>query len=110
VLVDPAPPGPGNPVVAAANGTKKIDTVRVKPGTGVLVEAQASPTAPAGTGTVSIVTDAGLRFAVADATTLGYLGYEGVTPQRLPAELVALLPEGPALDPKQAIKSPPTAN
>ena len=108
VLVDPAPPEPGNPVAATA--TKKIDTVRVKSGTGVLVEAQTSPTAPAGTGTVSIVTDAGLRFAVADAATLGYLGYAGVTPQRLPAELVALLPEGPALDPKQAVKSPPAAD
>ena len=110
VLVDPAPPEPGNPVGASANGTKKIDAVRVKSGTGVLVEAVASPTAPAGTGTVSIVTDAGLRFAIADAATLGYLGYEGVTPQRLPAELVALLPEGPALDPKRAVKSPPAAD
>jgi type VII secretion protein EccB len=110
VLVDPAPPEPGNPVAATANGIRKIDTVRVKSGTGVLVEAQASPTAPAGSGTVSIVTDAGLRFAVADTPTLSYLGYEGVTPQRLPAELVALLPEGPALDPKQAVKSPPAAN
>ncbi len=110
VLVDPAPPEPGNPVEAPADGIKKIDSVRVKSGTGVLVEAQASPTAPAGTGTVSVVTDAGRRFAVADADALGHLGYGGVTPQRLPAELVALLPEGPALDRKQAVRSPPGTN
>jgi type VII secretion protein EccB len=106
VLVDPDVPAEGNPA-PAAGGVRRIDRVLVPAGAGVVVEAAASPTAPAGSGTISIVTDAGLRYPVVDAATLGMLGFDGITPQRLPAELVALLPEGPALDPKQAVKSPP---
>jgi type VII secretion protein EccB len=106
VVVDPAAPAEGN-AAAAPGGIRKVDRVRVTPGAGVVVEAVPSPTAPAGSGTISVVTDAGLRFPVLDAATLAILGFDGVTPQRLPAELVALLPEGPALDPRQAVKAPP---
>jgi type VII secretion protein EccB len=107
LLIDPDAPDPGNPVPASAAGTTKIDRIRVHPGRGVLVESVASPTAPVGSGTISIVTDAGTRYPIADADTVANLGYGGIKPRRLPAELVALLPEGPALDPVQARKPQP---
>jgi hypothetical protein len=101
VLVDPDAPAQGNAVTGG--GANRIDRVLVKAGTGALVESMPSPTAPPGSGTVSIVTDTGMRFAI-DKEALGSLGFNGVAPQRLPAELVALLPEGPALGKASALK------
>jgi len=39
---------------------------------------------------------------VPSADALGILGYAGVRPVRMPSNLVALLPAGPALDPQRA--------
>jgi type VII secretion protein EccB len=103
VLVDPEAPAPGNEV--SGSGPNRIDRVLVKAGTGALVESVPSPTAPPGSGTLSIVTDTGMRYAIASPEARAALGFAGVTPQRLPAELVALLPEGPSLDPKLALKT-----
>jgi hypothetical protein len=102
VLVDPEAPAPGTEV--SGGGPNRIDRVLVKAGTGALVESVPSPTAPPGSGTISIVTDTGMRYAIASPEARTALGFAGVTPQRLPAELVALLPEGPSLDPKLALK------
>jgi hypothetical protein len=49
------------------------------------------------------VTDLGVRYPVPTAAVLGLLGYAGVSPVRLPAGLVALLPSGRALDPAAAL-------
>jgi hypothetical protein len=72
------------------------------------VVAAASPTAPAGSGTVSIVTDTGRRYPVASRDVLPRLGYAGVEPDSVPGQLVALLPQGPALDPVRARQSDAT--
>ena len=53
-------------------------------------------------GAVSVVTDLGRRYVLADAEVLGMLGYQGVTPVRLPAGLVSLVPAGSPLDPAAA--------
>ncbi len=98
VLVDPEAPEAGSPVA----GDGGVDRVLVRAGTGALVEAVASPTAPPGSGTISIVTDDGRRYPLARPEVLASLGLAGVAPQRLPAELVALLPQGPSLDPEKA--------
>jgi hypothetical protein len=42
---------------------------------------------------------------LASRDLLPKLGYDGVAPLRMPAELVALLPVGPALDPAAAQQS-----
>jgi hypothetical protein len=63
------------------------------------VEAVPQPGAPGGA--LSVVTDLGRRYAVPDAAVLSTLGL-GVTPVRVPANVVALLPAGPALDPEAA--------
>jgi type VII secretion protein EccB len=94
VLVDPVIPETG-----LAPAGARVDRVLVPRGTGALVEVAAAPGAPPGTGTLTVVTDAGTGYPLASADLLGPLGYAGVTPQRIPAALVSLLPTGPALDP-----------
>jgi hypothetical protein len=77
-----------------------VDWIAVPPGRGVVVQSVASPTAAGGA--LAVVSDLGQRFAVPDAEVLGSLGYAGVTPLRLPAAVVALVPAGRALDPAAA--------
>ena len=94
----------GSPVTGAPAlpGSVQADLVHVPRGKGALVVSAASPTAPAGSGTVSIVTDTGRRFPIANREVLPRLGYAGVEPAPIPGQLVALLPQGPALDPVRA--------
>jgi type VII secretion protein EccB len=82
------------------SGTPLANKIMIRRGRGVIVEALASATAT--TGALSLVTDSGTRYAIADREVLGRLGYGGVKPVRLPSELVAMLPAGPALDPAAA--------
>jgi type VII secretion protein EccB len=75
-------------------------------GKGVIAEVVASPDAPAGTGTVLVVTDTGRAFPLANRGLLRKLGYGGDVPvQRVPSALISLLPPGPALDPARARES-----
>jgi type VII secretion protein EccB len=77
------------------------DHVWVQPGRGAVVEAVPAPGASGGA--ISVVTDLGRRHPVAGPDLLGRLGYGGVTPARLPAGLVSLVPAGQALDPEAAL-------
>jgi hypothetical protein len=54
---------------------------------------------------VSIITDTGYSYPLADRSLIAKLGYGGVTPVAVPSALVSMLPEGPALDPQEARKS-----
>jgi type VII secretion protein EccB len=83
-------------------GTVLADRVAVPHGGGVVVEAAASPNAPPFSGALSVITDTGTRYPIAGRSLLEKLGYGGYTPLRMPAELVAMLPAGPALDPQTA--------
>ncbi|MET0495275.1 MAG: type VII secretion protein EccB [Actinoplanes sp.] len=96
------PPGVAVPGEPAVPGGVRADLVRVPRGKGAVVVSAASPTAPAGSGTVSIVTDDGRRYPLASRDLLTRLGYGKVEPTVLPGQLVALLPQGPALDPVRA--------
>lgn len=82
---------------ATAPGATVADQVDVPFGHGVLVRAVPSPAAPATSGTLSIVTDAGTRYAIADNDALAKLGYADATPLTMPSGLVSLVPAGPAL-------------
>ena len=108
VRVDPPVPA-GTPVTdtGSASGIVRADAVYLPRGKGALVIAAASPTAPPGSGTISVVTDTGRRYAVASRDVLTKLGYGTVPPQPIPAQLVALLPQGPALDIDRARQVPP---
>jgi hypothetical protein len=92
-----APVGSNAPVGSVAGG---VDRVLVPPGRGAVVEALAAPESPSGA--LSLVTDLGVRYPLPRPEVLGLLGYPAVTPVRLPAGLVALLPVGRALDPDAA--------
>jgi type VII secretion protein EccB len=99
IRIDPTVPA-GAPVPGETSipGRVQADLVHVPRGKGALVVAAASPSAPATGGTVSIVTDTGLRYPVATREVLAKLGYGGVSPRQIPAQLIGLLPQGPSLD------------
>ncbi|WP_238017830.1 type VII secretion protein EccB [Dactylosporangium sp. AC04546] len=101
--IDPALP-PADPLTAtarrSADGMPLADRVHVPPGWAAVIEAMPSPLAPVGT--LTVVTDMGRRYPVATPEVLPMLGYSAVRPVRLPAGLVARLPEGPGLDPVAA--------
>ena len=94
------------PVPADAAPASVADFVSVPFGRGVLVRAAASATTPAGSGTVSILTDSGIRYPLGDNTALTRLGFEGSTPLAMPSELVSLLPVGPTLSTAAATRAP----
>jgi hypothetical protein len=101
-VVDALAPVAGElPTARGAGVALHADHIAVPPGRGVVVESLASATSDRGS--LAVVTDLGLRFAVPSAQVLAMLGYGGVTPVRLPAALVALVPAGPALDPATAV-------
>ncbi|MFJ2086457.1 type VII secretion protein EccB [Micromonospora chokoriensis] len=89
-----------SPRTAPAGDAVLADHVLVEPGRGAVVEAAAAPGATGGA--VSVVTDLGRRYVLADREVLPMLGYGGVRPLRLPAGLVSLVPAGATLDPAAA--------
>jgi type VII secretion protein EccB len=70
------------------------DRIVVPPGRGALIRSS--------TGGLSLVTDAGKRFAIPSDDLLPALGYASAQPMTLAPELVALIPAGPSLDPAVA--------
>ncbi|MEV4122365.1 type VII secretion protein EccB [Micromonospora sp. NPDC049645] len=88
------------PRTAPTGGAVLADHVLVEPGRGAVVEAAAAPGATGGA--VSVVTDLGRRYVLADRDVLAMLGYRDVRPMRLPAGLVSLVPAGATLDPAAA--------
>jgi hypothetical protein len=70
------------------------DRVVVEPGRGAVVSAVP--------GALSVVSEMGIRYPVPGADVLAMLGYEGVSPVRIPSNVVTLLPAGPVLDPVTA--------
>jgi type VII secretion protein EccB len=100
VRVGAEEPDPGDVAWAGTPGDRVrplADQVIVEPGRGALVEAAAAPGASGGA--ISVVTDLGRRHPVSSTDVLPMLGYGEVERLRLPANLVALVPSGDALDP-----------
>jgi type VII secretion protein EccB len=83
-------------------GAVLADRVAVPPGSGALVQAKAAKGAAGGS--LSVVTDLGIRYPVASREVADKLGYAGAKATPMPAQVVSLLPVGPALDPKAAVK------
>ncbi|WP_433133190.1 type VII secretion protein EccB [Micromonospora sp. CA-240977] len=88
------------PRTVPGGGAVLADHVVVEPGRGAVVEAAAAPGAAGGA--VSVVTDLGRRYVLANRDVLPMLGYRDVRPLRLPAGLVSLVPAGATLDPAAA--------
>jgi type VII secretion protein EccB len=76
------------------DGTTYADYVLMPTGKGAIV---------ASGQTYSYVSRDGVRFAAANLEVLKKLGYEGAAPVQLSPSLVSLLPEGPGLDPTEAM-------
>lgn len=97
---------PADPMSATARRTARgmplADRVAIPPGWAALVEAMPSADAPAGT--LTVITDMGRRYPVAEPEVLKMLGYGNARPIRLPGNLIARLPEGPGLDPLAAAR------
>ncbi|WP_250000381.1 type VII secretion protein EccB [Actinoplanes sp. M2I2] len=109
IRVDPTIPA-GEVVTGVAGEpatTVKADLVHIARGRGAVTASAASPGAPPGTGTVSVVTDTGLRYPLADRDLVAKLGYGNVKVQQIPSELISLMPEGPSLDPARARQTSP---
>jgi type VII secretion protein EccB len=103
LTADPALPPADPPATTtrrSAAGTPLADRVYVPPGSAAVVEAMPSAQAPSGT--VTLVTDMGRRYPLSAPEVLKMLGYASAHPVRLPAGLVARVPEGPGLDPVAA--------
>jgi hypothetical protein len=90
----PEPPGP------AATGVRAV----VPPGGGVLARALSAP--GVGGGTVYLLTDTGRKYALTAGEVADSLGYAGVVPVPVPTTLLALVADGPALDPAAAVQVP----
>ncbi|CRK58767.1 PROBABLE CONSERVED MEMBRANE PROTEIN [Alloactinosynnema sp. L-07] len=105
ITLNPGLP-PGDTMTTTARNTERgiplADHIHVPPGWAAVVEAMPSAEAP--TGTLTVVTDMGRRYSVGEPDVLKMLGYGGANPVRMPAGLVARLPEGPGLDPQAAFR------
>jgi type VII secretion protein EccB len=83
-------------------GTALADRILVEPGAAAIVESM--PSDQARIGTVLVITDLGRAYPLADPELLETLGYKGVVPIRIPAQLVARIPQGSGLDPAAAVQ------
>lgn len=90
----PVAPGP------AVTGVRAV----VPGGGGALVRALSAP--GVGGGTVYLLTDTGRKYALGGAQVAESLGYGGVVPVPVPTTLLALVADGPVLDPAAAAQVP----
>jgi type VII secretion protein EccB len=89
VLFDAPPPGSSGHLNRGGEGT--VAVVTIPAGAGVLLRTIED-------GQVSLVTDQGLRFPIADHAAQVALGLGSVQPLVVPSALAAVLPQGPQLD------------
>ncbi|MEV4624538.1 type VII secretion protein EccB [Asanoa sp. NPDC049573] len=89
---------------AGPDGVGTADRVIVPSGKGALVRVEPAPGVQADT-TTYLITDQGYKFPLRNegtAKTADALGYSGVDPLPVPSSLLALVPNGPLLDPVAA--------
>jgi type VII secretion protein EccB len=90
---------------AAAAAKSVVDQVVLPSGDGALLGLLPAPNQLTSISSYSILTDQGLRFAVPSADIAGKLGFDVKKVAPVPGNLLHLIPEGPTLDPKQAMQS-----
>lgn len=83
-------------------GVALADFVYVPPGQVGIVEVMPSETAQAGT--LAVVTDLGVAYPLDAPDVMSWLGYSTVKPVRIPAGLMARLPQGPGLSHQAAMQ------
>jgi type VII secretion protein EccB len=97
---------PGQPTALrdGVDGVPVADDVALPGGHGALA-ATLTPAGAAAPGNLYLITDQGLKYPIprtAAAAVQAGLGYSGVTPVAVPGSVLALIPTGPALDPRAA--------
>ena len=103
----PALTTPAGPAGAGPDGTRLADAVHIPGGRAALVQLLPAADDTTPNTTTYLVTDQGIRHAVARENTqevLASLGYGGIVAMRVPNYMLSLLPVGPALDPADAGK------
>ncbi len=100
IAVGNAPAADDTPPALATRDRRLADRVVVEPGAGLLMRDQAAP--GVADGTLHLLTDTGVRYPLSSADVAGVLGYGGVAPMPVPAELLDLIPAGNLLDPVAA--------
>lgn len=105
VTLSPTMP-PVDPMSATPRRTRQgavlADQVVVPAGRAAVVEAVPADDAPRGT--FLVITDQGVAHPLASVELLTVLGYDGVTPVRMPAGLVARIPMGSGLSHEAALQ------
>ncbi|XRQ10841.1 type VII secretion protein EccB [Actinomadura welshii] len=97
---------------AGASGT--IDQMVLPPGGAALMSlvpagGDTSTVRSGGSGSLSLVNDQGIRFALPSADVAKKLGYNAGKAAPVPSSVIHLIPQGPALDPALARRPVPTA-
>ncbi len=96
----PLPAGAKTMRVDARTDDRVADEVYVPSGTGTLAREQVG--AGGGPGSLYLITDAGSKYPVPSAAAAAALGYAGTRPTPVAGTVLALLPDGPSLDPVTA--------
>jgi ESX secretion system ATPase EccB len=100
VAITPGTIVAGSGPTGAAASSPIADLVGVEPGYGLLVAATA--TSGSVTPAEYLLTDLGVKYPLPSADAAADLGYGGIAPAAVPASLLAILPDGPVLDPAAA--------
>jgi type VII secretion protein EccB len=94
-------PADAHPITVNRTDARGGQNVYVPPGSGALVRDRSNA--------VYLITDTGSKYPVADDESVKALGYGGVSAAAVDTSLLALLPDGPALD-RAAATRPAPAN
>ncbi|MGP3955560.1 type VII secretion protein EccB [Nonomuraea sp. 3N208] len=90
------------PAPTVSAGSEKVDQVLLPPGSAVLAGTLPGDGQLSAVQQFSLITDQGRRFRLTAADVMGKLGYEAADVAPVPAHLLRLIPDGPALDPAAA--------
>ncbi|MEW2396093.1 type VII secretion protein EccB [Streptomyces sp. NPDC046862] len=86
---------------AAAAPCLPVDRITVPPGRGALVRAVGAGGGKVGS-TLYLVTEAGVKYRLSTQDAVAALGYQDMSPEEMPALMLAMLPSGPDLSPGAA--------
>ncbi|MEV0617178.1 type VII secretion protein EccB [Nonomuraea sp. NPDC050404] len=90
------------PTPPASAGPDKVDQVLLPPGGAVLAGTLPGDGQLSAVQQYSLITDQGKRFQLASGEIVAKLGYDAKDVAPVPAHLLRLIPDGPALDPAAA--------
>ncbi|MFD0691570.1 type VII secretion protein EccB [Actinomadura fibrosa] len=107
------PPSSASLGAGSAGSTGTVDQIVLPPGGAALMSLVPgggdTSTAGGGSGSLSLVNDQGIRFALPSADVAKKLGYDAAKAAPVPSSVIHLIPAGPALDPTLARKPVPTS-